>query len=182
MEKPVWLLDIDGVINALGSEFACATAWPGDDWHSGWATAADGDKFWITAAEPVLEFIRRVHEEGLAEIRWLTTWRGAAVNVARLLNLPRFPCQQEYPSSTGAQKERAHYVWWKQPCAEHVVEVEQRSLVWTDDDLHRELSIKARHKLQKAGALLVRPDDITGLGPADLTRIENYCRASVIPL
>lgn len=168
-EKPVWLLDIDGVINAVGDLRLRETTWPDARWVVGRADAGGGATFTITAAEPTLQFIRRVHEEDLAEIRWLTTWRDAAQNVADLLCLPTFPVQREHVTG---------HTWWKERCAEHVVNVEQRQLIWTDDDLHTELSAACRYRLKSAGALLIRPNYRVGLVAGELARIEAFCRAT----
>lgn len=179
MEKPVWLLDIDGVVNAVAPGALTREAvWPGADWVFGTAGGWDGHIFSIIAAKPVIDFINKVHEEGLAEIRSLTTWGEHAVNVWRLLGLPEFPCQTEYPVDT--TQKYGH--WWKQPCAEHVALVEGRDLIWTDDQLHTELSISSRYRLQKAGALLIRPNDMTGLVAADLARVDAYLQASAAAL
>ncbi|MGH3495596.1 MAG: hypothetical protein ACRDQ1_20525, partial [Sciscionella sp.] len=46
----------------------------------------------ILAARPVLDFIHWVHGNGLAEIRWHSTWRSAAVTgLAPALGLPPIP-------------------------------------------------------------------------------------------
>ncbi|MBF9129495.1 hypothetical protein I0C86_11020 [Plantactinospora sp. S1510] len=88
---PVWLLDIDGVLNAV-TKTPDPNVWPLDQWSRG--EASDGETEWpILFARPVADFIRQVHEEGRAEIRWHTTWQQEAGAVGKLLDLPTFPVQ-----------------------------------------------------------------------------------------
>ena len=88
-EKPVWLLDIDGVINAtVGWKGKPPTqVWAASNWID--TVAADAIQFRILSARPVIEFVKLVHETGRAEIRWHTTWQHSAQNVADALGLRR---------------------------------------------------------------------------------------------
>jgi hypothetical protein len=83
---PVWLLDIDGVVNACAKK-PDRNVWPLDQW---WSLKVDvGGHSWpVLVAEPVLAFIRRVHAEGLAEIRWHTTWQQDAKALEEACDLP----------------------------------------------------------------------------------------------
>ena len=83
MTVPVWLLDIDGVLNAAAKK-PDRNVWPAADWIEGRAHEAGGAAWRILAARPVVDFIRGVHEEGRAEIRWHTTWQHDAAAVAKL--------------------------------------------------------------------------------------------------
>lgn len=65
--KPVWLLDIDGVLN-VASRRPPRFVWPGDQWIQG--RASDGrHEFPMLVARPVVEFVRAVHEQDRAEVR-----------------------------------------------------------------------------------------------------------------
>jgi len=172
---PVWLLDIDGVVNALA--MSRPDVWPADAWVQRVVCAEVPSQglvnLPIMAARPVLEFIAAVHEERRAEIRWHSTWRAAAVTgLAPALGLPPIPISiaPEWASPVP--------LWWKIPAARRVAESGRR-LLWTDDQLElfrgdprnaAELAaLDAR-----AGTLLLCPDPDPGLTPADLDRIAAF--------
>ncbi|TDC59556.1 hypothetical protein E1258_17650 [Micromonospora sp. KC207] len=177
---PVWLLDIDGVINAI-SRKPDPNVWPRDAWATGTATAA-GHAWPILAARPVLELIRAVHDAGRAEIRWHTTWQHDAANLAHLLGLPDFPVQH-CPGFTAHQQDVAgavptalNGVWWKLPAAERVVGEEGRALLWTDDDARwPELRDSAAAALGRlVPALVLAPQTHLGLTRKHLHRIDTF--------
>ncbi|MGH8963282.1 MAG: hypothetical protein ACRDWT_19170 [Jatrophihabitantaceae bacterium] len=184
---PVWLLDIDGVINALGMSLPTDT-WPESAWVQRVVTAVIPEQgmgtYPILAARPVLDFIHRVHRNGLAEIRWHSTWRSAAVTgLAPALGLPAIPI------SVAPEWSAAPPVWWKIPAARRVAESGRR-LLWTDDqfDLYRAdpQSASELEALERwTGALLLSANPETGLSPDDLATIERFlepgrggCRSS----
>lgn len=177
---PVWLLDIDGVVNAI-SRKPDRNVWPRDQWVTGTASSAGVD--WpILAAQPVLDFIRTVHEKGRAEIRWHTTWQRDARNLARLLGLPRFALQEcpEFEEReqglAGAAPAAVSRGWWKYPAAERVVRDEGRPLVWTDDDATWELRVhdNGTELARLAPTLIVSPQAHLGLTPKHLRNIDAF--------
>jgi len=85
MTPPVWLLDVDGVINAATIK-PPTYVWPADAWIK---TKVLG--LTVHVAQPVLDFIREVHELGRVEIRWHTTWQLDAPAFGEVLGLPTFP-------------------------------------------------------------------------------------------
>lgn len=160
---PVWLLDIDGVVNAATRGIAPAYAWPADDWID--TRASNNGKSWrILAARPVLDYIRSVHESGTAEIRWHSTWQQYANNASDALRLPHFPVQ-DAPEFLARGDE-----WWKLPAALRVLE-EGRGLVWTDDDAD---DLTADQRDQLRGALVLAPAVETGLCRSHLRKIETF--------
>lgn len=179
-DKPVWLLDIDGVINAIGRK-PDPSVWPRDLWTARTVAALP-----ILVAEPVLQFIRDVHASGLAEIRWHTTWQNDAVHVfAPEFNLPELPvhhCPEFHAGSVAARGGSSlggPETWWKLPAALRVVHEEGRRLIWTDDDLEMErwrayglggLSIG----LTGSARLLISPQDRLGLTPKHLRQIAEF--------
>ena len=168
--KPVWLLDIDGVINALNHDALPTRDWPSACWRSVEAESAHEIRWPIVAAQPVLDFIWVVHAEGRAEIRWHTSWQEFANNVSRSLGLPEFPLQPapEFDEPIG-------FTWWKLPAARRVLADEGRRLIWTDDDVAEEMTRLERRELQATGrALLLCPDTMTGLRRRHLKRIEAF--------
>jgi hypothetical protein len=135
---PVWLLDVDGVLNAIAKK-PDPSVWPKDTWLTG--TARAGGKHWpILAAQPVLDFVLAVHSAGAAEIRWHTTWQSDAQGaLSTLLGLPQFPLTHSPEASAGLAplggSSSGYGEWWKLPAAQRVLSEEGRRLLWTDDDL-----------------------------------------------
>jgi hypothetical protein len=168
--RPIWLLDIDGVINAA-AETAPRHVWPEDAWI--WTAAEEGGRmFPLLAARPVLAFIRAVHEAERAEIRWHTTWQEAAANVAEALDLPRFPVQEapEWPPTEDLA------VWWKLPAAERVID-EGRPVVWTDDDAAWHVPRPTRSRLAgRTPLLVIAPHTRAGLSRRHLRRIDSFLK------
>ena len=166
---PVWLLDIDGVINAV-SRKPPKHVWPEDQWTTG--KARDKGRNWpMLGALPVMEFIRRVHETGQAEIRWHTTWQDKALEVGEMFGLPEFAV-----AKAPEFLERETDVWWKLPAAERVVREECRPLIWADDDItwslaHYDVDAELR---AHAPALLISPDETTGLMRKHLRQISDF--------
>ena len=166
----MWLLDIDGVINALENPGPPTRAWPSGCWRRVLAESAHEIRWQIVAAQPVLDFIWLVHSSGQAEIRWHTSWQEFANNVSRELDLPEFPIQPAPEFD-----EPISLTWWKLPAARRVLAEEGRRLIWTDDDFSEELSRLERRQLQSSGrALLLCPDTMTGLRRRHLKRIETF--------
>lgn len=169
MRPPVWLLDLDGVVNAASRTFP-THAWPRQAWRQIEAEDEEGLTWPIKAAGPVIDFIRAVHESGRAEIRWHSTWQEYSLNVGRLLGLPDFGVQ-EAPEYKEFDADR----WWKTPAARRVLGGEGRDLLWTDDDADRELAPDERAELAAMGRLLiVCPDSKTGLCGRHLRRIDEF--------
>lgn len=166
---PVWLLDLDGVVNAASRTFP-THAWPKHAWQAIEAEDEVGLTWPIKAARPVIDFITGVHDAGRAEIRWHTTWQRHAVDVGRQLGLPGFGVQ-EAPEAKDFDAER----WWKMPAARRVLAEEGRDLLWTDDDADRELGRDERTELARLGRLLiVCPDSRTGLCKKHLRQIDGF--------
>lgn len=179
MSKPVWLLDIDGVVNAIGK--GDPSVWPKPQWRHGKAEC-DGQEWPITWAVPVVDFIRTVHESGRAEIRWHTTWQHEACNLAALVGLPEFavadaPEFDDQPGHAARAIAAGRPKWWKLPAAERVVRDEGRPLIWTDDDITWDLGRRYDVDTELrafAPALLIAPDKHTGLTPKRLRMIGDF--------
>jgi hypothetical protein len=173
-DLPVWLLDVDGVLNAA-SEKPDRSVWPLDQWTHTHATAG-GHRWPILVARPVVDFIRKVHTDGQAEIRWHTTWQHDAQCLSEVLDLPTFAVA-EAPEFKTAYLDRAAG-WWKLPAAERVLTEEGRALVWTDDDATDSLGREGADDLRALGSLLlIAPAVTTGLTPKHLRRITDFLTA-----
>lgn len=169
--RPVWLLDIDGVINAL-SAGPVVDAFPPEQWEQHVVHAMlpglGRVALQILVARPVLDFVAAVHESGRAEVLWHSTWRETATtDLAPLLGLPDIPI-----SVAPEWHERPIAQWWKQPAAERVLD-SGRPLVWTDDDIVVYRPDPARFE-GRPDVLLLSPDPVTGLTAADLDRVDEF--------
>lgn len=176
-EVPLWLLDIDGVVNALGTSLP-ADVWPEGAWVQRVVQVEIPDRGPMTlpilASRPVLEFLTSVFTTGRAEIRWHSTWRSAAVTgLAPMFGLPPIPI-----SIAPEWSQRPPGTWWKLPAAERAVAAGRR-LVWTDDDLALyRADPQAADRLAALDAspdvLLRSVDGRSGLTPDDLTAIDEF--------
>lgn len=167
---PIWLLDIDGVIN--GNPYRRGhNLWGGeaDSWIE--TNAMGGNRWWpLTTAIPVVNFIRRVHDEKWAEIVWLTTWQTDANNVSAALGLPHFRVLTNPMQKWTRYHDSAD--WWK--LAEALKESQTgRSVVWTDDDLSRTVK-NLFYDQCPAPSLLISPHGDEGLAPKHLVRIAAF--------
>lgn len=170
--RPVWLLDIDGVVNALARK-PIVDSFPAEQWIQitvrtdlpGIGPAA----FPILAARPVLDFVATAHASGAVEICWHSTWREAAItDLAPALGLPRLPI------SVAPEWTNHHLLvpWWKQPAAERVLE-SGRPLVWTDDDIPVFRPYLGAFE-GRDDALLLAPDPRRGLTQDELDLIAGF--------
>src|SRR5690606_35099575 len=159
MKRPVWLLDVDGVLNA-----------PRPGWgappRSGTASSG-GLLFRIRWAPPLVARIRGLHNSGLVEIRWCSTWCSDADQIERLLGLPRLVRAWHHEVTP-------HTAPTAQLTAALAVLDQGRRLVWTDDDAIP-TSGPVRDELTANGrALLITPVPTRGLQPDDLDAIEAF--------
>lgn len=172
-DRPLWLLDIDGVVNALATA-PVPEIWPEHDWVQRLVITEIPDRGRMTlpilAARPVLDFVADVHRRGRVEIRWHSTWRTAAVTAfAPALGLP-----STIPISVAPEwTDRPVLQWWKLGAAERAVAA-GRTLIWTDDDLR--VYTDEAERLASPGNLLIAPHGDTGLTPDDLHRIATFLR------
>lgn len=190
---PLLLLDVDGVLNAI-SGYPDRAVWP--DWQHGEAhTHEGGDLAWPILYSPtVMAEVRRWHELGRAEIRWLSTWQEAANGELReLLDLPEFPVEGEVEYRTAwlglsrhsavvahaqiagaASASKLTGRWWKFDAVLRLIgENPGRPMVWLDDDLAVELDVTAwmRHHTT---SLLLAPTQAVGLGPRLLREVGEF--------
>jgi hypothetical protein len=161
---PVWLLDVDGVVNAT---------------QPGWSAApfkgtayADGTGYTMRWAPALTNRIRDLHTAGVVEVRWCTTWCAFADQLERMWRLPELARAFETPIN-GRLAAVAKLAAARQVLAEG------RRLIWTDDtevptggDLYDELTADGR-------ALLIRPSGRRGLQPDDVDAIERFATADV---
>jgi hypothetical protein len=176
---PVWLLDIDGVLNAVTGD-PDGAVWPREVWRKTTMTV-DGARYRIRVAQPVLDFLLEVHRVGAADIRWHSSWQDTAPRrFGPRFALPRFPVQ---PASEFAHQDRrtatvdlpgGRRVWWKVPAAERVVTEEHRVLLWTDDELRYATGSDLGAVADAPDRLLLGPPMRTGLSLDDLAAIRRF--------
>ncbi|WP_433795816.1 HAD domain-containing protein [Actinoplanes sp. CA-252034] len=167
--KPVWLLDVDGVINAFRA------GW----WHSRphlvqvWSRA-DAYDYRIRYEPRLVSAVRAVHDEGLAEVVWCTTWCSDADAIEEAFGLPVLPRAFTEPVK-GMEACAA-----KIDAARRVVEA-GRPLVWTDD-------VEVGHHADECAAwaadgraLTIAPDESRGLRPGHVRRIRAYLTGAPVP-
>lgn len=171
MTLPVWLLDVDGVLNAIvgrNGKPPKSAGWPADSWRD-FTAVHHGNSFRIVAAEPVLDVVRRAHEEKLAEVRWLTTWEGedaVLTEIAPKLGLPEFPIAGRHEEFPGWVR------WWKLPIVQRVHgEDPTRDLLWTDDDISGSLAAKQWINVFRDQVTAISPNDGQGLIRAHVEKI-----------
>ena len=164
--RPVWLLDVDGVLNAH---------------HPGWEgrpaegyARAGGARFWIRWSPELVARLQQIDATGAVEIRWATTWVPWIESIEDLLGLPSWTAAWAGPYE-GDGSPAIPTPIRKLSTALHIVERERRALIWTDDDA---IPTRGPEHDRIAGAgvpcLLVRPNSRMGLQPADLDAIEQF--------
>jgi len=162
-KPPLWLLDVDGVINAV-----CGTVPPGYE-----RRRING--FQITWPTEIVARMRQLHETGAVEIRWLTTWcDDAASKIAPGLGLP-LDCVVE--GSADHLDPENRYVWWKSVTAKRLSDAEpDRPLIWTDDDLdYAEIQGEVDWLRDRTGpTLAIAPDVRQGITPKLMAKIEAF--------
>lgn len=160
---PVWLLDVDGVLNAA------RPGWGGPPRRG---TASDGHASYpMRWAPPLTERLTALHRAGVVEFRWATTWVDEIAQVADLLRLPTWPVAFS-GLSTGVTRPVPEI---KAEAALAVVEQEHRPLLWTDDDaIPADGTVIDRLNVAGLPVLLVAPDARTGLQPEHLEAIEAF--------
>jgi hypothetical protein len=161
MTRPLWLLDVDGVLNAN---------------RPGWGAAprrtqvlADGVFWKLRWAPALIERIWALHRTGAVEIRWATSWIGNTDKVEAALHLPHFESAYEDPAPGRAYAPDGLHAGCKLAAAMRAI-AEQRRLIWTDDDAIPSTWLARPDDLGDA-ALLIAPRPNRGLQPADMDAI-----------
>jgi hypothetical protein len=185
-QRPLWLLDVDGVLNAVAKR-PDRGVWR--DWKHGKATA-DGVEWPIWFSPTVTGTVARLHETGVVEVRWLTTW-GAQANgeLRELMGLPELAVAGEPPHLAEDHGADSHgeavaiekaddgkVGWWKLEAVQRILADEpERPVIWTDDDLGGERDAVTWVERNVAQRLLLSPRPNTGLTPRQLRAIRSYC-------
>jgi hypothetical protein len=162
-DLPVWLLDVDDVVNASRPCWGTAP-------YTARVQDAFGMEWKLRWAPKLLERIRVLQRSGTVEIVWCTTWCPEARQLERLWGLPELQCAWTAP------KFGFDAVEAKQAAALETVRAGRR-LIWTDDDAIPTVG-ELVDELEAAGALLIRPKKNRGLQPDDMDAIEAFIGAA----
>lgn len=161
--KPVWLLDVDGVVNCWPAPSFLQLV-QSQDWDD---AVVRGHKIWWSRA--LVSFINEV--ASAVQPVWLTTWgRGAADLLAPRLGLPDFPVIEDQTGDTDPNLQ-----WWK---LQRVEELRawlgpDRSMVWTDDHAHDGIRAECKSALGE-NSLLLQPESNPGLTPLHCAAIKEF--------
>jgi len=160
MPRPVFLLDVDGVINAKrpgwGAAprrgFAYAKAY---QWRMRWAPA-------------LIDRIRGIHTSGAADVVWCTTWCPWADQLERLFRLPVLGRAFAHELAPGPEG------WADKRAAARDLVAAGAPLVWADDEAIPDPYLCGDYPPDRA--LLVRPDPRRGLQPTDMDAIDTWLK------
>jgi hypothetical protein len=164
---PVWLLDVDGVLNAS------RPAWSATPRHRSVWSHTDQASYPLRWAPELIARIRALHVEGRAEVRWCTTWCLDADELEHLWGLPELE-----RALTADPMPRGSACWPLKLAAARAVLDDGRRLIWTDDDALPKPGPERDELTANGLALLIAPRPHRGLTPADLDRIEAFAALS----
>lgn len=179
MARPLWLLDIDGVVNSLVDRITDTPYGKQTDWLRFHQRIYTGLLFPIVANRAVVDYIRTVHESGRAEVRWLTTWEDNDEYraLAQALGLPEFAVEARQAEFTPLEM-LDHGMWWKLPAVIRVLAREpDRPVLWTDDEIELRSSARRWCRAQvddRTDLMVIAPDSESGLTPYQLTLIDKF--------
>lgn len=118
---PLWLLDVDGVLNAFDPAVMENSGW--DDW-----TTFTANGFVIRYSPEMVKRIASLHDSEKLQVQWLTTWgKLANEHLSEKFGFQEFLVAGERPF-------RDKFSWWKLEHAQALFD-EGYTLIWTDDDL-----------------------------------------------
>ena len=177
--KPIWYLDVDGVINMVRSP-ALERGLEDVPRHCWRTRVVNG--FPITWDTRVISAINELHRAGSVEICWLTTWESdAAKLLAPALEFDEF----RVPAVSSRFLPQTQRGWWKWDSVRHHAEDDhhdQRAIIWTDDDLEDAIAYVpdlagwfGRRGAQGLVTLGISPEPARGLTIADLEAIRSVC-------
>lgn len=174
MTKPVWFLDVDGVLNCCDRYNAKASAWPDYREQLVGPYGPSGPMYPIKFAPALIEVLNEFVDQDLVDVRWLTTW-GAAANgdLREFLGIRELPVQG--PDDTSTVNTLWAEGWWKWTLVQEFrLEHPNVPIIWTDDD--HAIFRDARRVLEEEGAdaLVIAPAGNQGLTPTDLDEIRAF--------
>jgi hypothetical protein len=153
--RPVWLLDVDGVLNA---DYAVDGDWPS---QTGRIVTADNRAWPFTWAPGLIRRVKALAANGSVDIVWATTWCPWAEALEALWGLPAFTRAWDRPLF-GPDALAAKRDAWKE------ARLSPRPVIHTDDQAAEDIDDSA------AELLGIRPHHSVGLTRTDMGRIERF--------
>ena len=164
--RPVWLLDVDGVVNGTGRV----------GWGSAPRTArvtADGIPYQLRWAPQLITSICALL--AVVDVRWATSWIDVGTeDLETAFGLPALP--HAYPADASRLNQGRHLTQLHRAAKTRTaldVVATGRRLIWTDDEAIP-TDGPERHLLAAAGALLISPDPRRGLREEHLRWIRDF--------
>lgn len=157
-ERPILLLDVDGVLNSSGE-----SPWP--DTKTSWPQVRHE---WGTSVCKVTTS-KRIGEALLSldvEIRWLTTW---GYDANKRIS-PRSGLPQRLPVAGIPTADEHGKMRWK---ADIVVETlaTGRLVLWVDDEADEEVEADVRSRAPDTDLVVLMTNEATGITPSDIDLI-----------
>lgn len=161
----VWLLDVDGVLNAD------TPPW-GDVGFKAGRIAVDSISYRFTWNTKLIDEIRAVHDGGGVAIRWATSWCPYARKVERKLGLPEFG----RAFTVGYEGDRLKQV---KLVAARLALAAGNDLIWTDDDAFDGTGEQLFTDVVDVSGrvLLIKPQEQLGLTPTHMADIRAFIAA-----
>lgn len=158
--KPIWLLDVDGVINAS------RPGWGEAPHHANVFENGVAQRSWRIRWSPsCVKRIKAIIATGAVDIRWSTTWltSGSVSNIELALNLPALGRAFVVgPGDFHSDTYKAKIAAARAVCEAGI------PLIWTDDQM------SASDLEPGSNALVIAPDPHMGLQPRDFDAIEKF--------
>ena len=166
--RPVWLLDVDGVLNSTSSVPNPKELRRGEMVQK-YLRTNSGATFRMRVHKDLVAFFNRMHASGLVDIRWATTWTDQANTIfAPAFDLPQLPVWARPPEETRRLDDHN----WKTSSALEVIHA-GRKLIWSDDEAIPD-GFEDLIKNVSKGHLLVKPNSNLGLTPSECALIEEF--------
>lgn len=181
MSKPIWLLDFDGVINALSSK-GDRSVW--DRWNSTEITVPDDDTYQILWSDDVVELVAYAVDSGISVI-WLTTWREHTKLISETLTgMPEaLPWWDESTMEDAGHKLDPCKVLgqkWKVQVAQALLP-NDANVLWTDDQLPYILNGTDRGWFARRSGITsyINPQPTIGLSKSQVREVREWIEENV---
>jgi len=157
--KPIWLLDIDGVLNC-GNRTA-PTHLPYNYLEFQQRASSSGRQYNLIIAKEVVDFIDEMSD--FFEIVWCTTWQADANIIGKRIGLKEFRWIDKSKIDSPYH--------WKRATFEKLQEA-KHPILWTDDQIREFYNYPA--KVEFNNAKIIQPYIFEGLAPRHLEQIREF--------